>query len=116
MTARRIAVLRETFDPAAVRVALTAPPDYDDEARRLARFFPSLIHEMSAEEAQRLGLLAPLRVWGAEVDANASTVRLVAGDYETESLGRLMSSAPFSQAALHFRNSAGNSDRGQLSA
>ena len=111
MTARRMAVLRGTFGPATVRVALTATPDYDDETRRLARFFPSLIHEMSAEEAQDLGILAPLRMWVAEVDANASTVRMVAGDYETESLGRLMSSAPFFQAALHFRNSAGNADR-----
>jgi superfamily II DNA or RNA helicase len=111
MTARRMGVLKGAFDPAAVRVALTATPDYDDEIRRLARFFPSLIHEMSADEAQALGLLAPLGVWVAEVDVNASSVRLVAGDYETESLGRLMSSAPFFQAAQHFRYAGGNADR-----
>jgi superfamily II DNA or RNA helicase len=111
MTARRMGVLQGAFDPAAVRVALTATPDYDDEIRRLARFFPSLIHEMSADEAQALGLLAPLRVWVAEVDVNASSVRLVAGDFETESLGRLMSSAPFFQAAQHFRYAGGNADR-----
>jgi hypothetical protein len=45
MTAARTALLTDAFDPLAIRVALTATPDYDDE-RRLARYFPDLIHEI----------------------------------------------------------------------
>jgi DNA-directed RNA polymerase specialized sigma24 family protein len=102
MTASRMAILTQAFDPLAVRVALTATPDYDDE-RRLAHYFPDLIHEITLEEALALELLAPLRVWVAEVDADGSHVSFVAGDFKVETLGRLMSSAPFFRAAEVFR-------------
>jgi len=102
MTPARTAILAHVFDPLAVRVGLTATPDYDDE-RRLAHYFPDLIHEITLEEALALELLAPLRVWVAEVDADASQVSFVAGDFKVETLGRLMSSAPFFRAVEVFR-------------
>jgi len=102
MTPRRVEALDEALDPSAVRVALTATPDYDSD-RRLCRFYPDLIHEVELAEALRLGLLAPVRVWVAEVDADGSRVRLVAGDYEREALGSLMASAPFFRAVEIFR-------------
>ena len=83
MTTARSALLATAFDRLAVRVALTATPDYDAE-RRLERFFPDLVHEVTLEEALALGLLAPLRAWVVEVDADASQVRFIAGDYESE--------------------------------
>lgn len=45
MTPGRMATLAHRFDPLAVRVALTATPDYGIE-RRLEHFFPELIHEI----------------------------------------------------------------------
>ena len=102
MTAPRMNLLRDAFDPGALRVGLTATPDYDSE-RRLGRFFPDLIHELSLGEAFGLGLLAPVRVWVAEVDHAGSSVRMAAGEYDRETLGRLMSSAPFFKATEAFR-------------
>jgi hypothetical protein len=102
MTAARMALLARAFAPGAVRVALTATPDYDDD-RLLCRFFPHLIHEVTLEEALALDLLAPARVWVAEVDAEGSRVRILAGDYEEATLGRVMSAAPFSRAVEVFR-------------
>lgn len=102
MTPRRMEILAHRFDPLAVRVALTATPDYDAE-RRLEHFFPELIHEIALGEALALDLLAPLRVWVAEVDADASSVRFLAGDFEADLLGRLMSTAPFFRAVEVFR-------------
>jgi len=97
MTEARSTLLATAFDRLAVRVALTATPDYNAE-RRLERYFPDLVHEVTLEEALALDLLAPLRAWVVEVDADASQVRFVAGDYESEGLGRLMSTAPFFRA------------------
>ena len=111
MTPRRLDALRSAFPASALRVALTATPNYDDPARRLELYFPALIHEITMDEALSLGLLAPLRVWLAEVDADASTVEIVAGDFEGEALGRLMSSAPFFRAVELFRYGAGNAAR-----
>jgi hypothetical protein len=102
MTPGRMAILAHRFDPLAVRVALTATPDYGAE-RRLESFFPELIHEITLDEALALDLLAPLRVWVAEVDADASSVRFLAGDFDADLLGRLMSTAPFFRAVEVFR-------------
>ncbi len=113
MTAARMKALCEAFDPAAVRVALTATPDYDAE-RRLSRFFPDLVHEISLGEALDLGLLAPVRVWVAEVDAARSAVRMVGGDYEQQTLGRLMSAAPYFKAATSFRYSGPSASKAAL--
>ena len=68
-----MSLLRSAFAPRAVRIALTATPDYDDD-RVLCRHFPRLIHEVTAEEAMALRLLAPARLWVAEVVAAGSTV------------------------------------------
>lgn len=110
MTAARHTLLATAFDRLAVRVALTATPDYDTE-RQLERFYPDLVHEVTLEEALALGLLAPLRAWVVEVDADASQVRFIAGDYEAEGLGRLMSTAPFFRAAELFRYDPDNARR-----
>jgi len=107
MTADRMALLRRGFLAGAIRVALTATPDYDQE-RVLCRFFPRLIHEVTLEEALALGLLAPARVWVAEVDAEGSRVRILAGDYDEATLGRVMSAAPFARAVEVFRYRGGN--------
>lgn len=102
MTPRRMRALRGAFPERAIRTALTATPDYD-AVRRLAAHFPDSIHEMELREALRRGLLAPARVWVAEVDADASHVEIVAGDYEATTLSRLMSAAPFLRAVERFR-------------
>jgi RNA polymerase sigma factor (sigma-70 family) len=47
-------------------------------------------------------------MWIIEVDADASNVRFVAGDYEQEILGRLMSTSPFFKAVQVFRYSKRN--------
>ncbi len=107
MTAARMDLLARGFSPGAVRVALTATPDYDDE-RVLCRFFPRLIHEVTLEEALALDLLAPARVWVAEVDAEGSRVRILASDYEEAALGRVMSAAPFARAVEVFRYRGAN--------
>ena len=102
MTVERQKVLREAFDRNAVRVALTATPNYSEQ-RRLSRYFECLIHEVSIAEAVELEMVAPLRVWIAEVDVDASTVELVAGDYDREGMGRIGRSAPFLEGARFFR-------------
>ncbi len=108
MTERRMNLLQHGFVQGSVHVALTATPDYDDEQRVLCRFFPYLIHELTLEDALTLGLLAPARVWVAEVNAEGSRVRILAGDYEESTLGRIMSAAPFSRAVQVFRYSKVN--------
>ncbi len=107
MTSARVKTIREAFEDKAIRVALTATPDYNAQ-KRLRRFFPKLIHELELTDALDSGLLAPSRMWVVEVDADASTVRFIAGDYERETLGRLMSSSPFFKAVEVFRYSKSN--------
>lgn len=102
MTDARMGIFREAFDADAIRIGLTATPDYDAQ-RALARHFPDLIHEIALEEAMALGLLAPARVWVADIDADASRVRMLGGDFDSETMGRLLSSAPAFQAARQFR-------------
>jgi DNA repair protein RadD len=107
MTEERLELVSAGFSPDTVRLAMTATPDYD-EHRALCRFFPALVHEMTLEEALALDLLAPLRVWVLEVDAEGSTVKLIGGDFDEESLGRVMSAAPFfhAVAALRYREAS----------
>jgi superfamily II DNA or RNA helicase len=107
MTTGRVALVREAFDREALRIALTATPDYDHQ-RALCRFFPELIHEITVEEALAMGLLAPARIWVAEVDVAGSEVRLLAGDFDEGELGQVMSEAPFLRAAELFRYHAEN--------
>ena len=107
MTEDRMELLENGFCGGTLRIALTATPDYNAE-RRLKHHFPKLISELGLYEALDRDLLAPLRVWVAEVDEDASKVRLIAGDYDGEALGRLMSSAPFFRAAEIFRYQADN--------
>ncbi len=107
MSPARHELVAQGFSPGAARVALTATPDYD-EARTLCRFFPDLVHEITIEEALDEGLLAPLRLWVAEVDAKGSEVRIVQGDYDGEALGRVMSTAPFARAVAILRYGGGN--------
>ena len=107
ITPLRMETLEKAFEPKAVRIALTATPDYDHK-RQLHRFFPQLIHETDLLAALETGLLARARMWVAEVDVDASVVRFIAGDYDVETLGRLMSSSPFFKAVEAFRYSDSN--------
>lgn len=107
MTASRVETVNKAFEEKAIRIAITATPDYNQN-RQLHQFFPKLIHELELFDAFELGLLAPARMWVIEVDADASTVRFIAGDYEQETLGRLMSSSPFFKAVQVFRYSESN--------
>lgn len=113
LSPERLDLVRNGFRPGAVRVALTATPDWD-ASRTLCRVFPELIHEITLEEALDLGLLAPMRMWVAEVDVDGSSVELVAGDYDAFALGRVMSEAPFSHAVKLFRYRAMNRDKPAL--
>ncbi|HEU0050729.1 MAG TPA: sigma-70 family RNA polymerase sigma factor, partial [Patescibacteria group bacterium] len=103
MTQRRLLVLRNGFDPLAVRIALTATPNYDWEQKMLARYFPELIHEITMAEAVELDMLAPLRFWLYEVDTDASRVKMRQNDFDPDMIGELMSEAPFFQDALKHR-------------
>ena len=107
MTHLRIKAIHSAFDKKAIRLAITATPNYN-ESKRLCDFFPKLIHELELIDAFELGLLAPAKMWIVEVDADASTIRFVAGDFEQETLGRLMSSSPFFKAVQIFRYSDSN--------
>ncbi|MDP2631227.1 MAG: DEAD/DEAH box helicase family protein [Candidatus Uhrbacteria bacterium] len=110
MSNERQEMIEQAFHASAIRIALTATPDYDEQ-RALARFFPTLIHEITLQEAVELDLLADLKVWVVEVDADASSVRLVAGDFDSEELGRIMSTAPFFEAARIFRYTTEENER-----
>jgi hypothetical protein len=107
MTSSRVETIHKAFENKAIRIAVTATPDYN-QSKQLHQFFPVLIHELELFDAFELGLLAPARMWAIEVDADASTVRFVAGDYEQETLGRLMSSSPFFKAVQVFRYAESN--------
>lgn len=113
MTASRYGFLQKIFDPRAVRIALTATPDYGAE-RTLNRFFPELVHELTMVEAVELGLLAPLRYWLGEVDVDASRVKVLGEDFDDGELGRVMSAAPFFEAARRFRYHPDNVKRPAL--
>lgn len=107
ITSSRLQLLSGAFHDGALRVALTATPDYGAE-RRLRHHFPTEVAEMGVPEALRRNLLAPARAWVAEVDVDASAVRLVGGDYDPEALGTLMSAAPFFKATEVFRYGGAN--------
>jgi hypothetical protein len=102
MTLQRMDFLRNVFDQDAVRIALTATPDFNLR-RTLCTHFPYLIHEISLLEAVELDLLAPLRAWVIEIDADGSVVQVRNGQYDDEVLGRLMSAAPFFEAVRTVR-------------
>jgi RNA polymerase sigma factor (sigma-70 family) len=107
LTPLRIKTIHRAFDEKTIRLAITATPNYN-ESKRLCDFFPNLIHELELIDAFELGLLAPARMWVVEVDADASTIRFIAGDFEQETLGRLMSSSPFFKTVQIFRYSDSN--------
>lgn len=113
LTPGRMHLVRDGFSSLALRVALTATPDWD-HTRTLCRLFPSLIHELTLEDALELNLLAPARMWVYEVDADASEVQLVAGDYDLGALGRLMSQMPFARTLEQIRYLDTNRDKPAL--
>jgi superfamily II DNA or RNA helicase len=113
MTPRRQKVLIEAFHPDAVRIALTATPDYSED-RVLAKFFPDLIHEITFEEAIRLDLLAPYRFWLGQVDVSGAQVRVFAGEYVDDDIGKLMSRLQFCKVVETFRYAPPNRKLGAL--
>jgi hypothetical protein len=58
------------------------------------------------KEAVGSSLLAPARVWVAEVDVDGSGVEIVAGEYRAEQLGAILTHGPFLEAALRYRYAA----------
>jgi superfamily II DNA or RNA helicase/DNA-directed RNA polymerase specialized sigma24 family protein len=100
-TTRRRA-LAARFRERALRVAMTATPDYD-AGRRLDTLFPRSIARVELRDALDAGLLAPAQIHVAEVDVDGSTVELVAGEYRPDQLGRLLRGGPFLHAAMKFR-------------
>lgn len=89
-TELRQSALTHGFDPFAVRIALTATPDFSD-LRRLASFFPDLIHEISLGEAMERGLIAPFSFYLYEATAiDGKAIPLQGDDYAPEALGRAL--------------------------
>lgn len=113
MTAERQEMLTNAFEAQAVRVALTATPNYNAR-RRLAAFYTYLIHEISISEAIELEMVSPVRVWIAAVDIDGSKITMKAGDYDERRLGKLMRAAPFFEAARSFRYDASQEEKGAL--
>jgi superfamily II DNA or RNA helicase len=104
MTELRQGILQEMFRPEAVRIALTATPDYDEE-RSLARYFPDLIHEMTIREGVEAGLLASYQAEALAIDVGATDLRVLAGDFDSDRLGLVMSRLPMLKAAALVRYS-----------
>ncbi len=110
MTQIKQGLLQQAFPEVAVRLALTATPDYDEE-RVLSRHFPDLIHEMTVYEGVRMKLLAPVRASVFEVAAGpAGKIRIVGGDYDASDMARIMGRAPLLQAVREFRYSQHHRD------
>ena len=102
LTPSRHRALADAFPREAIRIALTATPDYD-ERRRLEDLFPQRIARVELRDALAHDLLAPARVQVAEVDIDGSSVEIVAGEFRADQLARLLSHGPVMHAALAFR-------------
>ena len=90
MTELRLRALREAFDPLARVVALTATPNFSED-RQLAQYYPELIHEITLPEALELNLLAKFQsILVHEVDLQAEHVPMVSGDFDSASLGAVL--------------------------
>jgi hypothetical protein len=96
------AALADAFEPDAVRIGLTATPDYDAQ-RRLDQTFPHPLARVDLREAVARRWVAPARVYVAEVDVDGSSVELVGGDYHADQIARLLSSGPVLHAAFTWR-------------
>lgn len=115
MTDKRMPMLEDTFDPACVRMAFTATPDYSaKEDRMLSTYFPRLLHEMPVSEAFESNLLAKPKSWVHEVDVDASSVTIRAGEYDEAELARVMSSAPVFKKTCDIRYAEQYKDTGAL--
>jgi len=102
MTESRMHALMAAFDPAALRIACTATPDWSEQ-RTLATYFPWLIHEITLQEAVELDLFARLIVQVLGMRSDGSGIRLVGGEFDAVELGTVMSEDPFLDATLAIR-------------
>lgn len=102
MTELRQNALRHGLHTDAVRIALTATPDFDED-RVLARFFPDLIHEMTIYEGVQMKLLAPVRASVYEVQVGAADVGVIGGEYNPRDIERVMTRMPLLKAIRQFR-------------
>jgi len=102
MTELRQEMVNSCVHPDAVRVALTATPDYN-ESKRLATAFPRLVHEMHLGEAISLHLLAPFKVKHVEVDLDASNVGIRNDEFDDAALGQTLSSGLMLEGVRHVR-------------
>ena len=102
MSEARMEMLRTLFLHALV-IACTATPDFDEE-RTLGALFPYLIHEVTLPQAVALDLFAPLSAKVLSLGVDGSLVSLRPnGDYDKETLGKVMSADPFLEAARTLR-------------
>lgn len=108
-TDKRLSILQEKFDPAAIRVALTGTPDYNND-RRLEQFYPDLIHILTTPEAVELGLLSPFKYWVYSIDIDASKVEINAGDFNPGQIGRIFTGLPVFKFLEHLRYHKTNKD------
>ena len=103
MTESRMHMLMAAFDPAALRIACTATPDWSEQ-RTLATYFPWLIHEITLQEAVELDLFARLVVQVLGMQSDGSGIRLVGGDFDAVELGAVMTEDPFLDATVAIRH------------
>ncbi len=89
LTERRLGWLDALFDHQAVRIAITASPDWN-ESRQLMAKFPELIYELAIPEAVELGILAKVTAYVHEVDVGRKDIRLKGDDYDEEELERAL--------------------------
>ncbi|MBP6859783.1 MAG: DEAD/DEAH box helicase family protein [Candidatus Magasanikbacteria bacterium] len=108
-TESRIRIMREEFDPHAIRIALTGTPDYS-ESRKLEHFYPNLIGSISIPEAVSLDMLSPFQYWVYELDLDGSEIDLSGGDYKAEDMGRLITGLPVFKLMEKIRYDKGNKD------
>lgn len=113
MTPATLEVLSKGFDPLALRVALTATPNYS-EKRQLAMYFPYLIYEITLIEAVQLAIIAHLNVHVEEVDVDGSVVEVKKGDLDDATLGRIMALTPLFHKGMLFRYQAKHRRQGAL--
>lgn len=105
--------LSKGFDALALRCALTATPNYNEQ-KMLEQYFARLIREITLYDAVQLNLFAHLNVVVEEVDVDGSQVEIKKGDFDPTQLGEIMSEAPLFKKALDFRYQAKHRRHGAI--
>lgn len=103
----RMRLIRDSFSPEAIRIALSGTPDYS-KVRRLVDSYPTLIHQLRTPEANELGLLAPWQYFVYELGVDASSVdidRTASGaEYNPKKLEKVMRKEAVNAFIVELRN------------